>query len=81
MKIIENKIKKIISEQLGIEIKNINNDSYFVKDLGADSLDMIELIMSIEEKFNIEISDKEAQNMNCINKIVEYLNKIKYVKT
>ena len=73
----ENKIKKIISEILGIEKSKIEKKSSFFKDLGADSLDIIELIMSIEETFKINIYDQDIENIITVNDIIIYIKKNK----
>ena len=57
------KIKSIIAEQLGVKAEEVNPESSFVDDLGADSLDTVELIMALEEEFNIEIPDEDAEKM------------------
>lgn len=74
MKNIEKKIKKIISTKLDIKIENITNHSSFVEDLGADSLDIVELIMAFEENFNIEISDNEAEKIRTVQDIINFIN-------
>lgn len=74
MKNIEKKIKKIISKKLDIKIENITNHSSFVEDLGADSLDIVELIMAFEENFNIEISDNEAEKIRTVQDIINFIN-------
>ena len=66
-------IKSIISEQLGIEEEKIKPESKFIDDLGADSLDIVELIMSFEEKFNIEIPETEAEKMQTVQSVLDYL--------
>ena len=70
---VENSVKKIISEILGIEKDKISKNSSFSKDLGADSLDIIELIMSIEETFKINILDKDIDNIITVNDIICYI--------
>jgi len=70
---VENSVKKIISEILGIEKDKISKTSSFSKDLGADSLDIIELIMSIEETFKINIFDKDIDNIITVNDIIFYI--------
>jgi len=73
----EETVIKIISEQLNVKKDEIKLTSQLVRDLGADSLDMIELIMSFEEVYGIEIPDEEADKLLTINDIVEYTRKIK----
>ncbi|CAL4323663.1 Acyl carrier protein [Buchnera aphidicola (Protaphis terricola)] len=78
MKNIENKIKNIISKKLEIQIDKIKNTSLFLEDLGADSLDIIELIMSLEENFNIEISDEEVEKIKTVQNAIDFIySKIK----
>lgn len=67
------RVKEIIAEELGIEEEEINLDSDLSEDLGADSLDAIELIMAIEEEFDIEIADSEATKIKAVSDIVSYL--------
>ncbi|KGK88478.1 MULTISPECIES: acyl carrier protein [Clostridium] len=67
------KVKNIISEQLGIDAEEISMESSFVDDLGADSLDVVELIMALETEFDLEIPDEEAENINTVGDIVEYI--------
>ncbi|QCI16594.1 acyl carrier protein [Buchnera aphidicola (Aphis craccivora)] len=74
MKDIENKIKKIISKKLDIKIEHITNNSSFLEDLGADSLDIVELIMTLEEDFNIEISDNEAEKIKTVQSAINFIN-------
>lgn len=68
------RIKKIIAEQLDIEENKIEPDASFAEDLGADSLDTVELIMALEEQFEIEIPDEEAQKLLTIKNTVNYIN-------
>ena len=68
------RVKEIIIDKLGIEESKITNDARFIEDLGADSLDTVELIMQFEEEFDIEISDEEAENLTTIGKSVDYIN-------
>ena len=67
------KIKGIIAEQLGLEADEIKMESSFVDDLGADSLDIVELIMALEEEFDIEIPDEDAEKISIVGDIVEYI--------
>ncbi|OFI07694.1 acyl carrier protein [Clostridium acetireducens DSM 10703] len=67
------KIKGIIAEQLGLEIEEINMDSSFVDDLGADSLDIVELIMALETEYDLEIPDEEAEKISTVGDVVEYI--------
>jgi len=69
------RVKEIISEELGIEEEEINIDSDISEDLGADSLDAIELIMAVEEEFDVEIADSEATKIKKVSDIVSYLEK------
>lgn len=71
---VEERLKKIIAEQLGVDESKIVPDAHFAKDLNADSLDLVELIMSIEEEFGIEISDDEAEKIETVNDALKYLD-------
>ncbi|MCK4572092.1 acyl carrier protein [candidate division WOR-3 bacterium] len=66
-------IKKIIVEQLGVDESEVTPDAHFIDDLGADSLDTVELILSFEETFNISIPDEEAEKLESVGKALEYL--------
>ncbi|ABK62098.1 MULTISPECIES: acyl carrier protein [Clostridium] len=68
------KVKKIIADQLGLDENIIDMDSLFVDDLGADSLDVVELIMALEEEFDIEIPDEDAEKVTKVGDVVEYIN-------
>ena len=68
------RVKEIIIDKLGVEEGKISNDARFIEDLGADSLDTVELIMQFEEEFDIEISDEEAEDLTTIGKSVDYIN-------
>tara|TARA_B100001750_G_C15306848_1_gene495152 strand:- start:136 stop:369 length:234 start_codon:yes stop_codon:yes gene_type:complete len=70
-----NKIKEIIMDKLGVDENKVTNDSHFIEDLGADSLDTVELIMQFEEDFGIEIPDEDAEKIVTINQAHEYINK------
>ena len=71
---IEDRFKKIVSDQLGASIDTIENDSSFVDDLGADSLDTVELVMALEEEFDLEIADEDAEKISTVNEAVAYIN-------
>ncbi len=67
------KIKSIIAEQLGVKIDEVAPESSFVDDLGADSLDTVELIMALEEEFSIEIPDEDAEKMTKVADVIKYI--------
>ena len=67
------RLKKIIVEQLGVEPDDVTPDAAFVEDLNADSLDLVELIMSLEEEFGMEISDEDAEKIQKVSDAVEYI--------
>jgi len=69
-----NRVKKIIADQLGLDENTIKLDSLFVDDLGADSLDVVELIMALEEEFDMEIPDEEAEKVTKVGDVVEYIS-------
>ena len=71
---IEDRVKKIVSDQLGNSLDEIQRDSSFVDDLGADSLDTVELVMALEEEFDLEIADEDAEKILTVNDAVEYIN-------
>ncbi len=70
------KIRTIIAEELGVEKETVERDSKLAEDLGADSLDAVELIMAIEEEFDIEIDDTEATKIKTVQDIIDYLEKM-----
>ena len=72
----ELRIRKIIAEQLGVDEAEVTNEKSFVKDLGADSLDTVELTMKFEDEFGIEISDDDAEKINTVQAAFDYVNKI-----
>lgn len=74
---IETGIKKIIAEQLGLKKEEILNSSSFVEDLGADSLDTVELVMALEEEFDIEIPDEEAEKITTVQSAIDYIKSSK----
>ena len=71
---IEQRVKKIVSEQLGTEEARLKNESSFINDLGADSLDTVELVMALEEEFNTEIPDEEAEKITTVQQAIDYIN-------
>ena len=70
---IEAKVKKIIVEQLGVEAAQVNEKSAFMDDLGADSLDTVELVMKFEEEFDLEIPDEEAEKIKTVGDAIKYI--------
>ena len=70
---IEARVKKIIAEQLGVNEAEIKNESSFVDDLGADSLDTVELVMAFEEEFGIEIPDEDAEKITRVKEAIDYI--------
>lgn len=70
---IEQRVKEIIADQLGVEIEKITPEAKFVDDLGADSLDVVELIMAFEEEFNVEIPDEDAEKIATVGDVLEYI--------
>ncbi len=71
---IEQRVKKIVSEQLGVKEEEIQNSSSFVDDLGADSLDTVELVMALEEEFGVEIPDEDAEKITTVQQALDYVN-------
>ncbi len=71
---VEEKIKSIISEQLGVKPEEVTPEASFIDDLGADSLDTVELIMALEEEFNVEIPDEDAEKMRTVGDAIKYVN-------
>jgi len=67
------KIKEVVAEQLDVSIDEIKEDSKFVEDLGADSLDVVELVMALEEEFGIEIPDEDAEKIQTVKDALEYI--------
>jgi acyl carrier protein len=72
----EDKIKKIICEQLDVDKKDVILDASFVDDLGADSLDQVEMIMAMEEEFDISIPDEDAEKISTVKDAIEYIKKV-----
>ena len=74
MSSIEDRVTKIVVEQLGVKEDEVNSGSSFVDDLGADSLDTVELVMALEEEFETEIPDEEAEKITTVQQAVDYIN-------
>jgi acyl carrier protein len=72
---VEEQVKKIISEKLSVDLKEVVPEASFVDDLGADSLDLVELIMSMEEEFDTDISDEDAEQITTVKDAIDYVNK------
>lgn len=70
---IEERVKKIIVEQLGVKEEDVKPGASFVEDLGADSLDTVELVMALEEEFDIEIPDEEAEKITTVQSAIDYV--------
>jgi acyl carrier protein len=71
---VEERVKKIVVEQLGVKEEEVSNESSFVDDLGADSLDTVELVMALEEEFECEIPDGEAEKITTVQQAIDYIN-------
>ena len=69
-----NKVQSIVSEQLSVDAAEVKPDANFANDLGADSLDTVELVMALEEEFDIEISDEDAEKITTVQQAVDYIN-------
>lgn len=74
MSTIDERVKKIVVEQLGVKDEEVNNNSSFVDDLGADSLDTVELVMALEEEFECEIPDEEAEKITTVQQAIDYVS-------
>ena len=74
MSTIEERVKKIVAGQLGAKEEEVTNDASFVDDLGADSLDTVELVMALEEEFETEIPDEEAEKITTVQLAIDYVN-------
>jgi acyl carrier protein len=74
-------VKEVIVEQLNVASEEVNPEAKFVEDLGADSLDVVEMIMALEEKFEIEIPDSDAEKIQTVQDVVDYIEKAKKAKS
>ncbi len=74
MSSVEERVKKIVAEQLGVKEEEVTNHASFVDDLGADSLDTVELVMALEEEFETEIPDEEADKITSVQLAIDYVN-------
>lgn len=74
MSTVDQRVKGIVAEQLGVKEEQVTNDASFVDDLGADSLDTVELVMALEEEFEIEIPDEDAEKITTVQQAVDYIN-------
>ncbi|MEO6697914.1 MAG: acyl carrier protein [Paraperlucidibaca sp.] len=74
MSTIEERVKKIVAEQLGVKLEEVTNEASFVDDLGADSLDTVELVMALEEEFETEIPDEEAEKISTVQTAIDYVS-------
>ena len=72
---LEARVRKIIADRLQVDAESVTATASFVEDLGADSLDLVELVMAFEEEFSVEIPDQDAENMKTVGAAIEYLNK------
>ena len=77
MSSVEDQVRGIIAEQLGVKADEIKNDASFVDDLGADSLDTVELVMALEEEFETEIPDEDAEKITTVQQAIDYINSCK----
>lgn len=76
-KSIEDSVKDIIVDQLGVNADQVTPQAKFVEDLGADSLDTVELVMAFEEEFDVEVPDEEAEKLQSVGDVIDYINKAK----
>ncbi|NIS62717.1 MAG: acyl carrier protein [Proteobacteria bacterium] len=70
---VESRVKEIIIDQLGVDEKEVTSEAKFIDDLGADSLDLVELVMALEEEYNTEITDEDAEKIQTVGDAIEYI--------
>lgn len=70
---VETRVKEIVCEQLGVSDEEVNPEASFIEDLGADSLDIVELVMALEEEYEMEISDEDAEKIKTVNDVIQYI--------
>ncbi|MCI5991906.1 MAG: acyl carrier protein [Sutterella sp.] len=70
---LEQKVKKIIAEQLGKDVEDIKNEASFIEDLGADSLDTVELVMALEDAFKVQIPDEQQENLRTVQQAIDFI--------
>ena len=75
MSSVDERVRKVVVEQLGVKEEDVTGEASFVDDLGADSLDTVELVMALEEEFKLEIPDEEAEKITIVQHAVDYINK------
>ena len=74
---VEQRVREIVAEQLERDVNEVTNTASFIEDLGADSLDIVEMVMKMEEEFGIEIPDEEAEKIKTVNDVIQYITKHK----
>ncbi len=74
---VEDRVKEIICEQLGVSADEVTPQASFIEDLGADSLDLVELVMALEEEYSMEISDEDAEKIRTVKDVLDYIDKQK----
>ena len=70
---VADRVRAIIAEQLGVKLEEVTDSASFIEDLGADSLDTVELVMALEEEFGVEIPDEDAEKMTCVGDAIKYI--------
>ena len=72
---LEEKLKKVVADKLSVDVSEVVPEASFIDDLGADSLDLVEMMMSLEEEFDIDIDDEEAEKLTTVQKVIDYVKK------